>query len=212
MSLLVNEIFYSIQGESTFFGLPCVFVRLTGCNLRCRYCDTQYAYEEGRLLSVDEILRQVKSHGCNLVEITGGEPLLQTEVPELAEKFAKEHMKVLLETNGTQDISRTSEGVIRIMDIKCPSSGEADKTDWQNIDRLNTNDEVKFVLADREDFDWACKVIDKHHLLDKTTVLISPVYGKLQPAQLAEWVIEKKMPVRLQLQMHKIIWGNKRGV
>lgn len=213
MSLLVNEIFYSIQGESSFAGLPCVFIRLTGCNLRCRYCDTQYAYEEGESLTIEEIIKQVKVYKCSLVEITGGEPLLQAEVPQLAAALLKQSMKVLLETNGTQDISRVCKNVVRIMDIKCPGSGEADKTDWDNIGRLRQNDEVKFVLTDRRDFDWASDVVAKYDLSKQVQVLFAPVHGKLQALQLAEWILQTKLPVRLQLQLHKIIWGDdKRGV
>jgi len=213
MSLKVNEIFYSIQGESTFVGMPCVFIRLTGCNLRCRYCDTKYAYEEGRYLSIAEILDEVKTYQCNLVEITGGEPLIQKDVPLLSTALIKRGIKVLLETNGTLDIDLVGQKVVRIMDIKCPGSGEVDHTDWYNINKLRQSDEIKFVISDRQDFNWACDVLKNYNLSNTAKVLFAPVHGQLVPSQLAEWILQAQLPVRLQIQLHKYIWReNKRGV
>ncbi len=209
----INEIFYSIQGESTFAGLPCVFIRLTGCNLRCRYCDTKYAYEEGEELNLFDILRIVQKYNCNLVEITGGEPLLQPDTVELSKKMIFENRRVLIETNGTQDISVLPAGVIRIMDIKCPGSGESDKTEWSNISKLKQTDNVKFVVADKTDFDWAEKIVLKYDLTTKTQVLFSPAFGIVKPKELAKWILESGIPVRMQLQAHKYIWEPKeRGV
>lgn len=211
--LKVNEIFYSIQGESTYIGLPCVFVRLTGCNLRCRYCDTQYAFHDGINLTLLEIEEQVSRFDCQLIEITGGEPLLQLPVVDLAQDLIHQGKKVLVETNGTQSIDLLPEDAIRIMDIKCPGSRESHQMDWENIDRLKANDNVKFVISHREDFDWAVHVIDKFNLIDKTQVLFSPAFGLLNPADLVQWMLKLTLPIRLNLQLHKYIWDTqKRGV
>ncbi|MDY6880924.1 MAG: radical SAM protein [Desulfatiglans sp.] len=215
MSLKVNEIFYSIQGESTFAGRPCVFVRLTGCNLRCSYCDTRYAYEEGNELEIDEILRRVKSYTCPLVEVTGGEPLIQKETPFLLRRLLDEGYQVLLETNGSQDISRVDKRCIKIIDIKCPSSGESDKNDLRNLEKLNKDDELKFVIADREDFEYAKGILagmnQKHSKTDVTH--LSPAFGKMDPAIMAKWILKDHLDVRLQLQLHKFIWDpGQRGV
>ena len=199
----INEIFYSIQGESTYAGLPCVFVRLTGCNLRCRYCDTQYAFEQGVSLSLAEIQQEVFHYDCNLIEITGGEPLLQSRVVDLAKMFIEMKKTVLLETNGTQNIERLPFSVVRIMDIKCPGSGESDQMDWENIDRLKANDNVKFVISHREDFDWSVRIIKKYGLLDRSIVLFSPAYGLLNPEKLTGWMLKLSLPIRLNLQLHK---------
>lgn len=209
----VNEIFYSIQGESTYSGLPCVFVRVTGCNLRCRYCDTQYAFEEGENLSLMKIQERVSHYNCNLIEITGGEPLLQLPVVNLSSNLIEQGKTVLVETNGTQNIDYLPEPVVRIMDIKCPASGESDKMDWDNIDRLRTNDNVKFVISLREDFDWAVSIVRVYNLVDRATVLFTPAYGLLKPKILAEWMLDLSLPIRLNLQLHKYIWDpNQRGV
>lgn len=209
----VNEIFYSIQGESTYAGLPCVFVRLAGCNLRCRYCDTQYAFEHGKNFTLLEIQESVSHFDCHLIEITGGEPLLQLQVVNLAQTFIEQGKTVLVETNGTQNIDLLPEAAIRIMDIKCPGSGESDQMDWDNINRLKTNDNVKFVISHREDFDWAVHIIDKFNLLDKAVALFSPAFDLLNPAILIEWLLKLSLPIRLNLQLHKYIWDpNKRGV
>ena len=205
--LKVCEIFKSIQGESTRAGLPCVFVRLSGCNLGCGYCDTVYARDEGREMSVEDVGEEVARHGCPLVEITGGEPLLQPECADLAEGLLRRGMTVLVETNGTLPIDRLPDGAIRIMDLKCPGSGECDRTDWTNIDRLTRRDEVKFVVSGRNDYDWARQIIAKHRLEDRCgAVLLSPVHGKLDPRHLALWMLDDGLNARLQLQMHKFIW------
>lgn len=211
--LKVNEIFYSLQGESTFAGLPCLFIRLTGCNLRCRYCDTRYAYEEGSEFIMDQLLNQVSNYRCQMVEITGGEPLLQDEVPDLAKSLINCGKTVLVETNGTLDIGRLPNSVIRIMDLKCPSSNESEKTDWDNIARLKSQDNVKFVIGDRADFDWAITIVEQWSLLHRCHVLFSPVFGVLAPEKLAEWLLETGLPIRFNLQLHKYIWHpNRRGV
>lgn len=204
--LKVNEIFYSIQGESSFTGLPFVFVRLTGCNLRCSYCDTKYAYEEGTAMSVEQILKEIKKYNCPYVEVTGGEPLLQEETPSLVNSLIGNNFTVLVETNGTKDISVIPDRAVRIMDIKCPSSGESDKFDWENLNRLNPQDEVKFVIAEKLDYDWAKEIITDRNLSEKVKVLLSPVKEKMNPDILAEWILKDKSDVRLQLQLHKIIW------
>lgn len=201
----VNEIYYSIQGESTYTGLPCVFVRLTGCNLRCKYCDTQYAFNEGKNLTLMEIQEKVAQYDCNLIEITGGEPLLQSQVVDLSKIFVDQGKTVLVETNGTQNIDVLSDPMIRIMDIKCPGSAESDKTDWNNIERLRVNDNVKFVICHREDFDWAVSVVKKYNLLNRAVVLFSPAYGLLNPEILAGWMLKLSLPIRLNLQLHKFM-------
>lgn len=203
----VNEIFKSIQGESSFQGLPCVFVRLTGCNLRCSWCDTTYAYEEGKEISIDDIIQKIESYHTPLVEITGGEPLLQEEVYPLTQRLLDLGYKVLIETNGSLDIGRLDKRIIKILDIKCPGSGETDKIRWENLDKLSPSDEVKFVLTGREDYQWAKGIIERYRLADKVTVLLSVVYGELEPRDLARWILEDNLNVRLQLQLHKYIWG-----
>jgi 7-carboxy-7-deazaguanine synthase len=210
--LKVNEIFYSIQGESSFLGIPFVFVRLTGCNLRCSYCDTKYAYEEGEELTVEQILKQVKKYKCSYVEITGGEPLLQDDTPFLVDSLIDKGFNVLVETNGTKDVSVISDKATIIMDIKCPSSGESEKIDWENIKKLDKKDEVKFVIADKTDYDWAKEIIAEIKLTYKLEVLLSPVREKLDPAVLTEWILRDNLKVRVQLQLHKILWPEeKRG-
>ena len=208
MPLKVNEVFYSIQGESSFCGRPCVFVRLTGCNLRCSYCDTQYAYDEGNTLKIDEILAEVESHECRLVEITGGEPLLQKETPALIKRLLDEGYEVLLETNGSQDIGRVDGRCVRIVDIKCPSSGEEDKNDLRNLNMLTDKDEVKFVIGDRGDYEYAKRVLNTMPAVStrKTAVHFSTVFGKTDPKTLAKWILEDHLNVRLHLQLHKLIW------
>lgn len=209
--LKVNEIFYTIQGESSCTGLPCVFVRLTGCNLRCVYCDTKYAYKKGKNMAVDQIVEQVSQYECPLVEITGGEPLLQEDTSQLAKSLADDGLRVLVETNGTQNIDSLKEGIVRIVDIKTPGSGEADKTDWKNLDRLDRQDEVKFVLTSQADYDWTKEVIRRHRLDDRVTVFLSPVLRRLDPSELARWILKDRLNVRLQLQLHKILWPNQEG-
>ena len=207
MTLRVNEVFYSIQGESSYAGRPCVFVRLTGCNLRCSYCDTKYAYEEGIELEIGEIIDRVAFYQCPLVEVTGGEPLMQKETPALIRRFLDEGYEVLLETNGSQDISQVDGRCVKIVDIKCPSSGEADKNDFENLNRLSDKDEIKFVISDREDYEYAKKMLDLlgSNPLTVKALHFSPVFGKLDPKTLAEWILEDNMDVRLHLQLHKYI-------
>jgi 7-carboxy-7-deazaguanine synthase len=212
--LTVNEIFYSIQGESTRAGRPCVFVRLTACDLRCSWCDTPYAFHEGQKRTIDDVLDAVESYDCPLVEITGGEPLLQDDVYPLMDRLVERGRTVLLETGGHRPVDRVPAAVIKIVDIKCPGSGEADKNDWSNIERLSTQDEVKFVVADRADYEFARDVIARHALPSRAgAVLMSPVHGVLDPKRLSEWVLADHLPVRLQLQLHKFIWSpSTRGV
>lgn len=212
--LTVNEIFHSIQGESTYAGVPCVFVRLTACDLRCRWCDTAYAFFEGRKMSVDEVVATVEAYGCPTVEITGGEPLLQADVHALMARLLATGRTVLVETGGHRSIADVPEGVVRVMDIKCPGSGEAARTDWSNLARLTPRDQVKFVIADRADYEYARRVLERERLAERCgAVLFSPVHGELSPRTLAEWVLADRLPVRVQLQLHKYIWDPEtRGV
>jgi 7-carboxy-7-deazaguanine synthase len=212
--LTINEIFHSIQGESTHAGRPCVFVRLTACDLRCSWCDTPYAFHEGHKVSVEEVVNRVAEVGCQYVEITGGEPLLQTDVyPLMQQLLARGHI-VIVETGGHRSIARVPDEVIRIVDVKCPASGEAAKNCWQNMDLLRAHDEVKFVIQDRADYEFARDVVRRHGLVARTAaVLFSPVHGVLDATRLAAWILEDRLAVRLQLQMHKYIWGPEvRGV
>ena len=212
--LTVNEIFYSIQGESTRAGRPCVFVRLTACDLRCSWCDTPYAFYEGTKRSLDEVVNEVERYDCPLVEITGGEPLLQEDVYPLMQALADRGRTVLLETGGHRPIDRVPASVIRIVDVKCPGSGESEKNCWQNLDTLRPHDEVKFVIADRADYDFAREVIVRHALPGRVAaILFSPVHGVLDPRTLSEWMLADRVPARLQVQLHKIIWSPEtRGV
>lgn len=212
--LTINEIFHSIQGESTYAGRPCVFVRLTACDLRCRWCDTPYAFHEGRKMSVDEVIADVEARGCPTVEVTGGEPLLQPDVYPLMQRLQDAGKTVLIETGGHRSIEQVPAGVIRIVDIKCPGSGEAEKNDWENLQRLTARDEVKFVIADRGDYEYARGIIQREQLPEKVNaVLFSPVHGELDAKLLSEWVIADRLDVRVQLQMHKYIWSpTTRGV
>src|SRR4029453_5608819 len=205
--LTVNEIFHSIQGESSYAGRPCVFVRLTACDLRCTWCDTPYAFYEGHKMSVDDVVADVESRGCELVEVTGGEPLLQPDVYPLMQRLLDRGKTVLLETGGHRSIANVPEGVIRIMDVKCPGSGESAKNDWSNLPLLTRRDEVKFVIADRVDYDYAREGVARQRLPERCGgVLFSPVHGKLEPRALSEWVLADRLPVRVQLQIHKYIW------
>ena len=209
----VSEIFTSIQGESSFCGLPCTFIRLSGCNLRCSYCDTSYALEGGEDLDLDQIMGEVKGAGIFLTELTGGEPLLQEESLTLSALLLQEGYSVLLETNGSIPLAAVDGRVVKIMDLKCPSSGMSDQMDFSNIAYLTERDEVKFVISDRTDFDWAREVISSYGLVEKCKVLISPRLSKLKARTAASWIIDEKLPVRLQLQLHKIIWPERdRGV
>lgn len=212
--LTINEIFHSIQGESTHTGRPCVFVRLTACDLRCSWCDTAYAFHEGQRMSIDEVVEAVDRYDCPVVEITGGEPLLQREVYPLMARLLADGRTVLVETGGHRSVADVPAGVIKIMDVKCPGSGEAAKTDWSNLAHLTAADQVKFVITDRADYEYARDVTERERLADRVeAVLFSPVHGVLHPRTLAEWLLADRLPVRLQLQAHKYIWDpNTRGV
>jgi 7-carboxy-7-deazaguanine synthase len=212
--LTVNEIFYSIQGESTRAGEPCVFVRLTACDLRCSWCDTPYAFSEGRKMSIDQVVAAVDRYRCPLVEITGGEPLLQDDVYPLMERLLESGRTVMLETGGHRPIGRVPRAVRKIVDVKCPGSGEAHRNDWSNLDRLAAHDEVKFVIKDRADYEFAREVITRHDLPGRAAaVLLSPVHGILDPKTLSEWMLADDIPARLQVQLHKYIWSpDTRGV
>lgn len=204
--ITVNEIYFSIQGESSKAGLPCIFIRLTFCNLRCTYCDTEYAFYDGNQLSVDEIVKRVKKYNCKLVEITGGEPLVQTESILLMKTLADEGFEVMLETGGSLPIKEIDPRVMVIMDLKCPSSGMLKKNFYENINCLKLTDEVKFVLGTREDYEWSKQIIAEHKLLEKAGVLFSVVFGTLEPKDVVKWILEDKLNVRFQLQIHKLIW------
>lgn len=212
--LTVSEIYLSVQGESTRVGLPCTFVRLAACDLRCVWCDTPYAFTGGRKMSVREVLAEVNRLGCPLVEITGGEPLLQKDVHALMQALVDDGRTVLLETGGHRPIDEVPEAVVTILDVKCPGSGEAGHMHWPNLDRLRPHDEVKFVIADRADFDYACDVVRRHDLSSRVAaVLFSPVHGVLPPHELVAWLLASGIGARLQLQAHKYVWGAEaRGV
>jgi 7-carboxy-7-deazaguanine synthase len=212
--LTINEIFHSIQGESTHSGRPCVFVRLTACDLRCSWCDTPYAFTEGRKMSLDEVVSQVETYGCPLVEITGGEPLLQRDVYPLMQRLLDSGRTVMVETGGHLSIGEVPAPVVKIVDVKCPGSSESHRNHWANLDLLAPHDEVKFVLKDRADYEFARDVVERHRLPGRVAaVLFSPVHGVLDAKALAAWMLEDRLEVRLQLQTHKFIWGaDVRGV
>lgn len=213
MPVKITEIFYSIQGESSHAGRPCVFLRLTYCNLRCTYCDTEYAFFEGVPYSLDEILDIVAGFDCELVEVTGGEPLLQRETIPLLERLLEAGYEVLLETSGAWPIKTVPDGVRIIMDLKTPGSGMVRQNLWENLAHLDEDDEVKFVICDREDYEWARGVLGEHDLAARHTILFSPAWGLLEPQELAEWILADRLPVRLQVQLHKRIWSpTARGV
>jgi 7-carboxy-7-deazaguanine synthase len=212
--LTVFEIYESIQGESTHAGKPCVFVRLAACDLRCGWCDTPYAFTGGAKKSVDDVVREVETFGARVVEITGGEPMLQREAPVLMQKLLDAGHEVLLETGGHIPLDDVPEAVVAIVDVKCPGSGESAKMHWPNLEQLSAHDEVKFVIGDRVDFEYACQVVKRYDLTVRATaVLFSPVHGVLDAAELARWILAARLPVRLQLQQHKYIWSpDTRGV
>ena len=212
--MVVNEIFYSVQGESTYAGRPCVFVRLTACDLRCSWCDTPYAFHEGTRRPVEDVLVDVDRFDCPLVEVTGGEPLLQEDVYPLLQALIDRGKTVLLETGGHRSTARVPAPVVTILDIKCPGSGEAARTDWANLDRLRAHDEVKFVIRDRADYEFARDAIARHGLAERAAAIhLSPVHGVLDSRILSEWVLADHLPVRVQLQLHKYIWSPEtRGV
>jgi len=206
-SVVVKEIYLSVQGESSHAGLLCAFVRLTGCHLRCTYCDSEFAFKGGARMKNAEVVAQVKALRAPLVEVTGGEPLLQPGVYPLMEALLAEGLTVLLETSGAIDVRLVPPAVHKIVDMKTPSSGESDRNDYRNFTSMNANDELKLVIGDRADYDWARKLIAEHRLLEKPFgLLFSTVYGKLHPRELAEWIIEDRLPVRFQLQLHKYVW------
>lgn len=204
----IAELYRTIQGETTYTGLPCVIVRLAGCNLDCSYCDTPYAREahEGEDLSVEEVLEWIMRFAISLVCITGGEPLLQPETPALARALLDRKFTVLVETNGTLDISTLPQGTVVILDIKCPGSNMAGQVRWENIAHLTPSDEVKFVLANRQDYEWAVDIVRKYRLIEKLSVLFSPAFGQLAPETLAQWILDDGLAVRLNLQLHKYVW------
>ncbi len=212
--LTINEIFHSIQGESTHAGRPCVFVRLTACDLRCSWCDTPYAFHEGQKMSVDDVVGRVREYGCDVVEITGGEPLLQNEVYPLMQRLLDEGRTVMIETGGHLSVDRVPDAVIRVIDVKCPGSGESEKNHWPNLDHLRPTDEIKFVIKDRADYEYARDLVTTHELTGRcAAVHFSPVHGVLDPKQLAAWVLAERLEVRVQLQLHKYIWdATTRGV
>lgn len=208
----VNEIFYSLQGESTQVGRPCVMVRLTGCQMRCRWCDSEYSFYEGSWSSVVDVVERVQAYGCNLVELTGGEPLLQPGAIPLLEQLCNAGLEVMLETGGGVDISPVDPRVRRIVDVKCPGSGESENNHWTNLDALHAHDELKFVLADRADYEWARSVVEERDLSTRCPVHFAPVEGELDPVDLARWILDDRLCVRLAGQLHKRLWGERRGV
>lgn len=209
--LRISEIFHSIQGESSRVGLPTVFVRLTGCPLRCVWCDTEYAFSGGEMMSLAEVLAKIAEFNCNTICVTGGEPLAQKACIELLQALCEAGYSVSLETSGALDIGEVDPRVARIMDIKAPDSGEVAKNRWENIPLLNAHDEVKFVLASAADYEWAADVVRRERLSERCAVLFSPVQGTLSPTDLAEWVVRDHLPVRFQLQLHKVLWGSERA-
>ena len=203
----LTEIFYSIQGESTHAGRPCVFVRLTGCPLRCTWCDSEYTFTGGEKVSVEEVLARVAQYDCKLVEVTGGEPLVQKEAFELIHQLCERGYEVLIETSGAVDIEPVDRRAKIILDVKCPASGEADRNLWSNLEKLHDHDEVKFVIGSREDYEWSRGQLQEHRLAERCrAVLFSPIFGRIDPRQIVEWILADKLPVRFQLQMHKFIW------
>lgn len=213
-SIKVTEIYKSLQGESSYAGFPCTFVRLTGCPLRCRWCDTAYGFTGGKDYSIDEILKEVEGHHCELVEITGGEPLAQKEAPKLVQALLENGYRVLIETGGSESVTDIDSRAHLIMDIKCPGSGMSDRNLWANLDFLKPTDEIKFVIADKADFDWAVEVCAKHKLEARFQLLFSPAFGLVKPIDLAQWLLASPLQKsRMQLQQHKYIWNPRaRGV
>ncbi|HEY6331547.1 MAG TPA: radical SAM protein [Blastocatellia bacterium] len=202
----ITEIYKSIQGESSFVGLPCIFVRTTGCDLRCQWCDSEFTFTGGTTMSVDEIVAQVAKLDCHLVELTGGEPLLQADINELACRLCDRGHTVIIETGGHRDISILDPRVVRIMDLKCPGSGECERNLWANLTQLRPTDEIKFVLADRRDYEWARDTIRRHRLEHRVKLLISTAYGAVETSKVVDWMLEDKLDARFQLQAHKYIW------
>ena len=213
MALKINEIYYSVQGESTHAGRPCVFIRLTYCNLRCTYCDSEYTFYEGKDMEITHIMNEIKQWDCNLVEVTGGEPLFQDKCINLLNELINSNYEVMLETGGSLSISDVPKKVIKIVDFKCPSSAMEKKNLWSIVDDLQPHDEVKFVIGNREDFDWAKDRIIEYSLDKICTLLFSPTFEKIDPQLIVEWILVENLPVRMQMQMHKMIWSpDKQGV
>lgn len=210
--LRISEIFYSLQGEANTVGLPTVFVRLTGCPLRCGYCDTSYAFQGGEWLTLDAILRQVKSHQGRYVTVTGGEPLAQKACASLLVQLCDQGYQVSLETSGALSIAGLDPRVSVVMDLKTPASGECDRNLYENIALLKQRDQVKFVISNKQDFRWSVEQLGRYKLADKCEILFSPVHGEQDPAQLAQWILEENLPVRFQIQLHKLLWGDRAGV
>ncbi len=210
--LKIFEIFYSLQGESSRVGLPTIFIRLSGCPMRCHYCDTAYAFQGGSMMTIDEIMEAIKKYHTHYVTVTGGEPLAQKEVLNLLKVLADQNFKVSLETGGGLSIKEVDPRIKIILDIKTPESGEEKKNYWENLNFIHLKDEVKFVLCSREDYDWAKKIINQYNLPEKCDVLFSPVYQKLNNTDLGNWILEDQLPVRMQIQLHKLLWGEKPGV
>ena len=213
MKLMINEIYHSIQGESSYTGEPCVFIRLTYCNLRCSYCDSEYTFHDGKELTIKEIMRKIKKYSCNLVEVTGGEPLFQKNCIFLLQRLIKEKYDVLLETSGSLSIQEVPEKVVNIIDFKCPSSMMVKKNLWENINYIKDKDEVKFVIADKKDYNWAKEKIKQYNLTKKSKVLMSPAYKEIAPKKIVKWILKDNLDVRFQIQLHKFIWdAEKKGV
>ena len=210
--LKIFEIFYSLQGESSRVGLPTIFIRLSGCPMRCNYCDTAYAFQGGSMMTIDEIIEAIKKYHTHYVTVTGGEPLAQKEVLNLLKVLADKNFKVSLETGGGLSIKEVDPRIKIILDIKTPESGEEKKNYWENLNFIHLKDEIKFVLCSREDYDWAKKIINQYKLQEKCDVLFSPVYQKLNNTDLGNWILEDQLPVRMQIQLHKLLWGEKPGV
>jgi 7-carboxy-7-deazaguanine synthase len=209
----ITEIFYSIQGESSYSGLPCVFIRTTGCNLRCVWCDTEYSFYGGEELSLGQIMAAVESHDCKLVELTGGEPMLQKEIYELSDRLLAKGYTVLMETGGSLDLSKLNPRVIKIMDLKCPGSGEVERNYWPNLGILQPHDQIKFVIKNRDDYEWSLATIRRHRLDERFLLLFSPVFNEMNYRELAEWMLADHVRARFQVQLHKYIWSPaRRGV
>ncbi|MDH5191465.1 MAG: 7-carboxy-7-deazaguanine synthase QueE [Gammaproteobacteria bacterium] len=211
MNLRITEIFYSLQGESRTAGFPTVFIRLTGCPLRCDYCDTTYAFQGGEKIEISDVLKRVAKYQPHYVTVTGGEPLAQNACLTLLSSLCDAGYEVSLETSGAIDVSNVDQRVIKVMDLKTPASGESEKNLYQNINKLNSQDQIKFVLGNRADYDWSKDIISEYSLDGKCEILFSPVHGKLEPVQLAEWILHDKLNVRMQIQLHKLLWGNEKG-
>lgn len=210
--LKIFEIFYSLQGESSRVGLPTIFIRLSGCPMRCHYCDTAYAFQGGSMMTIDEIMNSIKKYDTRYVTVTGGEPLAQKEVLSLLKVLADQNYEVSLETGGGLSIKEVDPRIKIILDIKTPESGEEKKNYWDNLNLMHSKDEIKFVLCSREDYDWAKKILNQYKLTEKCAVLFSPVYQKLNTTDLGNWILEDQLPVRMQIQLHKLLWGEKPGV